>query len=63
MMRGVIETQFVQREFDGRWEQIVRIPDPENAYQSMTDGGTVITLVPDKWLTVRVFDFLMEEAA
>jgi hypothetical protein len=56
----ILETQFVQRSFDGRWEKIVRIMDKENAYTYKNETGTSVTLIPEKWVTIAVYDFMME---
>lgn len=56
----ILETQFVQRSFDGRWEKIARIMDKENAYTYKNETGTSVTLIPEKWVTIAVYDFMME---
>lgn len=56
----ILETQIVQRSFDGRWEKIVRIVDRENAYTYKNETGTSVTLIPERWITVQVYDFIME---
>jgi hypothetical protein len=57
----ILETQLVQRSFDGRWEKIVKVMDYENSYTYGNETGTSVTLIPEKWITVAVYDFLMEE--
>lgn len=57
----ILETQMVQRSYDGRWEKIAKIMDHENAYTYRNETGTSVTLIPEKWITVAVFDFIMEE--
>lgn len=57
----VLETQLVQREFDGRWERIIKVEDIENAYEYVDEAGVQVTLTPTKWLTAAVYDFIMEE--
>jgi hypothetical protein len=59
----VLETQFVQRAYDGYWEKIVKVMDHENAYTYRNESGTSVTLIPEKWLTVQVYPFIMEEVA
>ena len=59
----VLEEQFVQRDFDGCWERIVKIMDKENAYTYHNESGTSVTLIPEKWITVGVYPFIMEEVA
>lgn len=56
----ILETQLVQRSYDGRWEKIARIMDKDNAYTYKNDNGISVTLIPEKWITVNVYDFLME---
>ena len=64
MLRSdILETQIVQREFDKRWERIVKVLDLENAYTCSNEQGMKVTLIPEKWVTVAVYDVLMEEAA
>lgn len=52
--------ELVQRSYDGKWEQIRKIPDYENSYTYKNEQGIITTLVPDKWITVHVFDFITE---
>jgi hypothetical protein len=61
MEMNILETQIVQREYDGRWERIVKIMDKENSYTYTNESGISVTLIPEKWITTHVFDFLMEE--
>jgi hypothetical protein len=56
----IIETQLVQRSFDGRWEKIAKILDHENSYTYKNETGASVTLTPEKWITIAVYDFLME---
>ena len=60
-LNDILETQLVQREFDGCWERIVKIIDHENAYTYQNETGQRVTLTPTKWLTVAVYPFLMVE--
>lgn len=60
-LSDVLETQLIQRAFDGRWEKIVKIMDKENAYTYQNESGSKVTLIPEKWMTVGVYDFIMEE--
>lgn len=57
----IIETQLVQRAFDGAWERVVKVMDHENAYPHTNEQGMKITLIPTKWVTVAVYPFIMEE--
>lgn len=59
----ILEEQLVQREFDGAWERIVKIMDHENAYTYKNEAGVQVTLIPEKWLTVAVYPFIMEEVS
>jgi hypothetical protein len=59
---NVLETQIVQRAFDNKWEKIVKVMDFENKYTYSNEAGVKVTLIPEKWITVEVFDFIMEEA-
>lgn len=57
----ILETQLVQRAFDGYWEKIVKVIDHENAYTFGDENGNKVTLTPEKWITVAVYPFIMEE--
>ncbi len=57
---NVLETQFKQRAFDGKWERIAKIIDYENKYTYSTESGSRVTLIPEKWVTVGVYDYMME---
>lgn len=57
---NVIETQFKQRAFDGKWERIVKVMDHDNKYTYSTESGSKVTLIPEKWVTVGVYDYLLE---
>lgn len=59
-MMTILETQIVQRDWDKRWEKIVKFLDYENSYTYTNEMGVVATLIPEKWLCVAVFDYLME---
>jgi hypothetical protein len=59
---NVLETQIVQRDYDKKWEKIVKVMDFENKYTYCNEAGVSVTLIPEKWITVEVFDFIMEEA-
>jgi hypothetical protein len=56
----IIETQFKQRAFDGKWERLCKIVDFDNRYTYTTESGSRMTLVPEKWLTLGVYDYLVE---
>jgi len=57
---NILETQIVQREYDGRWERIVKIMDKENSYTYTNESGISVTLIPEKWIVTEVYDFIME---
>lgn len=57
----ILETQWIQRSFDGCWEKVVKVMDRENAYSFRNESGVGVTLIPEKWMTVAVVPFLMEE--
>ena len=57
---NVLETAFKQRTFDGKWERIVKIMDLDNSYSFVSENGSRKTLIPEKWVTVGVYDYLME---
>jgi hypothetical protein len=59
----ILETQIIQREWDKRWEKIVKIMDYENSYTYINESGVKMTLIPEKWITTDVFDFIMEIVA
>lgn len=56
----VYETEFKQRAFDGKWERIVKIMDLDNSYTFIGENGSRMTHIPTKWVTVGVYDYLME---
>lgn len=56
----ILETQLVQRAYDGRWEKIAKIIDHENAYSYSNESGNKVTLIPEKWITIAVYDALLE---
>jgi hypothetical protein len=57
----ILETQLIQRAYDGCWEKVVKIMDRENAYSYQNESGAKVTLIPEKWVTIGVYDFIMEE--
>jgi hypothetical protein len=57
---NILETAFKQRSFDGKWERIVKIMDLDNSYSFMSENGSRMTHIPEKWVTVGVYDYLME---
>lgn len=59
----ILETQLIQRAFDGCWEKVAKIIDHENAYTYVNESGTSVTLTPEKWVTISVYPLIMEEVA
>lgn len=57
---NILETQFRQRKYDGKWEQLGSVFDTENAYIYTTDSGNKVNLIPLKWITIGVYDYLGE---
>lgn len=57
---NILETQFNQRAFDGKWEKVVRVMDYDNKYVYKSESGQKMTYVPTKWMTVGVFDYMAE---
>lgn len=55
-----LETQLVQRAYDGKWEKVVQTFDHENKYYYTDEDGKKAVLIPTKWVTVAVYDALME---
>jgi len=43
-----------QREYDGLWETLALVKDYDNAYVYNNDVGEKVTLVPNRWIAVRV---------
>ena len=56
---NILETDFKQREFDGKWERIVNIMDYDNKYTYISENGQKISFIPTRWLTVGVYDYLL----
>lgn len=57
---NVLETEFKQRAFDGKWERLGKIVDYDNKYSYMTESGSRVSLIPTKWVTLGVYDYIME---
>lgn len=57
---NILETQFKQREFDGKWERIAKIVDYDNKYSYETESSSRVTLIPEKWVTIGVYDYMLE---
>jgi hypothetical protein len=58
--KDVIEYDFRQRGFDGKWERLAKVKDYTNSYTYKSETGQMITHTPEKWLTVGVYDLLGE---
>ena len=56
----VLETQLKQRAYDGKWERIVKVLDEDNMYSYTNEYGSRVTMIPERWITVGVYDYLME---
>jgi hypothetical protein len=56
----VLETQFKQRTLDGKWERIVKTLDYDNKYTFTNEAGNKVSYIPEKWVTVGVYDLLGE---
>jgi hypothetical protein len=59
--KNILETQLVQREYDGRWEKLIKVLDHENSYTYGNESGSRVTYTPEKWIVAEVFDFIMQE--
>lgn len=56
----VLETQMKQRAYDGKWERLGKIVDYAGEYAYATESGSKVTLIPEKWVTLGVYDLLLE---
>ena len=57
---NILETQFKQRAYDGKWERLAKVMDYEQKYTYVTESGQKISLIPEKWVTIGVYDYMME---
>lgn len=57
---SVLETQFRQRAYDGKWERLGKIIDYDNKYTYETSSGSSVALIPEKWVTLGVYDYILE---
>lgn len=55
-----LEYDFKQRDYDGKWERLGRIKDTQNEYSYLTPSGQKVTLTPEKWITIGVYDYLVD---
>ena len=56
----VIREEFKQRQYDGKWQRLGLVMDQDNAYTYSTESGAKVSLVPEKWVTLGVYDYIME---
>lgn len=59
-MYDILSTEIKQRVYDQKWELLWQIKDHENTYSFLNEDGQRIELVPIKWITVGVYDYLLE---
>lgn len=57
---NILETQFKQRAYDGKWERLAKVMDYDSKYTYVTESGQKISLIPEKWVTIGVYDYMME---
>lgn len=57
---SVLETQFRQRAYDGKWERLGKIIDYDNKYTYQTSSGSSVALIPEKWIVLGVYGLMME---
>lgn len=58
----IIREEIRQRAFDGKWERLGLVPDYDNIYTYSTESGAKVNLIPEKWITLKVYDYMMEIA-
>jgi hypothetical protein len=56
----IIATEFKQRAYDGKWERLCKIVDFDSKYSYETETGSRVTLIPEKWITLGVYDYMLE---
>jgi hypothetical protein len=57
----ILNTKLVQRAYDGRWEKIALVSEDKDYYRYKDERGSMVTLTSPYWITVAVYDFIMEE--
>ena len=57
--RKVLEEEFKQRAFDGKWQRWIKIADEDNAYSCVNEAGNRYTTVPEMWVVADVYDYLL----
>jgi hypothetical protein len=50
----IFETAQKQREYDGMWMLLGRVPDYENSYKHRGEDGKWTTLTPSTWIIMDV---------
>lgn len=58
----ILEEDFKQRAFDGKWQRWIKIMDFDNSYTYTNENGSRITLIPEQWVVAGVYDYMMEIA-
>ena len=56
----IYEEEFKQRAYDGKWERLGKIEDVDNSYVFVNEFGSRAATTPFKWVTLGVYDYLME---
>lgn len=56
----VLETCFKVRKFDNKVERLAKIMDFANRYSYRNESGNRISLIPEKWICIGVYDFITE---
>ena len=56
----ILQYHYKQREFDGKWMVMAKVPDLENSYRYKSETNQMITLVPTKWIIVKVYDYMLK---
>jgi hypothetical protein len=59
-LEQILEFDFKSRAYDGKWQLLGKILDTDNSYSYKTESGNKITLTPEKWITLAVYDFYWE---
>ncbi len=59
----ILEYEFKSRAYDGKWQLLGKVLDTDNSYSYKTESGNKITLTPEKWITLVVYDYLWEAIA
>jgi hypothetical protein len=49
-----------QREYDGKWMLMAKVPDTDNRYSYKSENGQVYHIVPTMWIIIGVYDYLLE---